>query len=174
MKIVFCDQCNGRNVLDDKALEKIKQLQHRCRICNRLMGQSSKDGVLDTRNFKLLFIDDDPGFLQIMEKVMGKDYSVTTALNGTDGFNLARMTHPDLILLDISLPDIDGYELCRSMKLHEDTYQIPIFFLTAHDRDIEEQIGFEVGGIDYITKPISMQVLHARIALYLKMNQLSS
>lgn len=174
MKIAFCDQCNGRNVLDDNDLEEFKQGRHGCQICGRPIRRELHEVVIDTTTFKLLFIDDDPGFLQIMDKIMSRDYTVGTAANGTDGMKVAKATQPDLILLDLSLPDIDGYGLCRSMKLDRDTCHIPILFVTAHDSDIEEQRGFEVGGMDYITKPISIQVLHARIALYLRMKQLIS
>ncbi len=173
MKILFCDQCNGRNVLNSEELEKIDRSQYSCRICGRVIPQVSHGDIIDTGSFKLLFVDDEQGFLHIMDKIMSKDYSVTIAANGADGFDLAKTTEPDLILLDISLPDIDGYELCKSMKLHGDTCHIPIFFVTAHDSDIEEQKGFEVGAIDYITKPISIQVLHAKVALHLRMKQLS-
>lgn len=173
MKIVFCDACNGRNILNSEELEKIDQSPYRCQICNRVIQQASYGDSIDTGSFKLLFIDDEQGFLHIMDKIMSKDYSVTIAANGADGFELAQKTQPDLILLDISLPGIDGYELCRSMKRHKETCHIPIFFVTAHDRDIEEQKGFEVGAIDYITKPISIQVLHGKIALHLRMKQLS-
>ncbi len=173
MKILFCDHCNGRNILGSEELEEISQGQYRCQICDRIIQPTSSKDIIDTSSFKLLFIDDEQGFLHIMDKIMSKDYSVTIAANGADGFDLAKTTEPDLILLDISLPDIDGYELCKSMKLHGDTCHIPIFFVTAHDSDIEEQKGFEVGAIDYITKPISIQVLHAKIALHLRMKQLS-
>jgi cyclic di-GMP phosphodiesterase len=173
MKIAFCDKCNGRNVFDDDELEKLKWAEHNCTICGRLSGQTVYEAIIDTMSFKLLFIDDELGFLQTMDAIMSKDYSVSTAANGAEGMKLAKSTQPDLIFLDISLPDIDGYELCRSLKLDDDTCHIPIFFITAHDRDIEEQKGFEVGAIDYITKPVSIQVLNAKIALHLRMKQLS-
>lgn len=174
MKLIFCDRCDGRNLLDESDLKKLQQGQQRCSICGRMIALTAPEAVMDTMTFKLLFIDDEPGFLQTMDNIMSRHYSVTTAANGADGMKLAREGQPDLILLDISLPDIDGYELCRAMKLDEDTCHIPILFITSRNSDIDEQRGFEVGGMDYITKPISIQVLHARIGLCLKMKQLTS
>ena len=172
MKIIFCDYCNGRNVLNDSGLEKMKN--HRCQICGRGLNTITCEEILDTASFKLLFVDDEPGFLQLMEHVLGQEYSVTIASNGIDAMKQAREIQPDLILLDINMPDIDGYELCRSMKLDDTTCHIPIIFVTANSGEFDEQIGFEVGGMDYITKPISIQVLQARIGLFLRLKQLSS
>ncbi|MEN8199471.1 MAG: response regulator [Thermodesulfobacteriota bacterium] len=174
MKIVFCDQCEGRNLLEEVDLEKLGQGRHRCSICGRAMAETPAEAVVDTTTFKLLFIDDEPGFLQTMDNIMARDYSVSTAADGAAGMKLAKEVQPDLILLDISLPDTDGYELCRTMKLDNETCHIPILFITSHDSDIDEQRGFEVGGMDYITKPISIQVLHARLGLFIKMKQLRS
>ena len=174
MKICFCNHCNGRNVCADDSGKESDSNHQRCSICGRPIDQTIYDSAIDTRNFTLLFIDDEPGFLHIMEKTMGKDFNVRIAANGAEGIALAKETQPDLILLDVSLPDKDGYELCRSMKLDDATCHIPVMFVTSHNRDIEEQLGFDVGGMDYITKPISLQVLHARIALFLGIKQLTS
>ena len=173
MKLVSCNKCNGINVLESAVVDELGSVQCRCQICGRIIPETLNKDILDTENFKLLIIDDEQGFLQIMNELLGKDYSVTTAVNGRDGFDLARKIQPDLILLDISLPDSNGYELCRSMKLHDDTCHIPIFFVTSHDDDLEEQKGFAVGAVDYITKPVVIQVLNAKIALHLQMKRLT-
>ncbi len=173
MKLLFCKKCNGTNVLGSTELNEAAFSQHTCQICDRTISDIGKEEIIDTRNFKILIIDDEQGFLQIMNEVMGKDYSVTLAANGRDGLNQAINIQPDLILLDVSLPDTNGYDLCRSMKLHDVTCHIPIFFVTSHDHDIEQQKGFNVGAVDYITKPVIIQVLHAKISLHLRMKQLS-
>jgi DNA-binding response OmpR family regulator len=171
MKVIYCNQCNARNMLTSDDLDLFQDFQVRCKICNRLMDKRSRKDVIDTADSKLLFIDDDLGFLQIMSQVMGKDYSVSIASTGKEGFDLAKEMQPDLIILDISLPDIDGYELCQIMKRDEATFHIPIIFATMHGHDIEEQKGFKVGGIDYIKKPISLQALDARIAVHLRVSR---
>jgi len=78
-----------------------------------------------------------------------------------------KMIQLDLILLDVALPDIGGYELCKFMKLHERTCHIPIMFVTSHNDNIKIQKGFELEAMDYIPKPISIQVLHSKIAIHL-------
>ncbi len=172
MKIFFCDKCNGKNILTSEKIEQISRGKCNCQICDRVLPQTAHKDFIDTSNFKLLFVDDDQAFLKLVEYVMSNDYSVSTTDNGADGLELALEIQPDLILLDIGLPDIKGYDLCRSMKRHENISHIPIFFITGCDSDIGEQIGFESGAVDYITKPISIQVLNAKIALLLRMNQL--
>lgn len=173
MKLLFCNKCHGTNVLELQDLYKENSDQYLCQICGRSIPDLLSKDIIDTEDFKLLIIDDEKGFLQIMEELMAKDYSVTTASNGRDGFDLAIKIQPDLIFLDIGLPDNNGYELCRSIKEHDATCHIPIIFVTSHDHDIEEQKGFDVGAVDYITKPVVIQVLKAKIAIYVRMKQIS-
>jgi two-component system alkaline phosphatase synthesis response regulator PhoP len=90
-------------------------------------------------------------------------YEVVTALDGEQGLEKARSQRPDLIVLDIMMPKLDGYETCKMLKADPETRSIPIILLSAKGRNIDQKIGFEVGADDYITKPFSPRKLVERI-----------
>ncbi len=90
-------------------------------------------------------------------------YDVITALDGEQALEKARGEHPDLIVLDIMMPKLDGYETCKALKGNPQTRDIPVILLSAKGRNVDQKIGFEVGADDYITKPFSPRKLVERI-----------
>ena len=113
---------------------------------------------------KILVVDDEVNITQILEFSIGAEgYEVITAANGEEAIDKARREQPDLIILDIMMPKIDGYEACRILKANPLTKGIPVVLLTAKGRDIDKRLGYEVGATDYIIKPFSPNKLVDRI-----------
>ena len=113
---------------------------------------------------KILVVDDEINITQILQFSIGAEgYDVITAQNGEEAIDKARREQPDLIILDIMMPRIDGYEACRILKANPLTKNIPVVLLTAKGRDIDKRLGQEVGAIDYIVKPFSPNKLIDRI-----------
>jgi putative two-component system response regulator len=116
----------------------------------------------------ILIVDDSPDNIDILRSILHKEYRVIVALNGATALKLTEsMKLPDLILLDIMMPVMNGYELCQSLKYNIKTRNIPIIFVTAKEDVIDEAKGFELGAVDYITKPIRPAVVKARIRTHL-------
>jgi len=113
---------------------------------------------------KILVVDDEINITQILEFSIGAEgYEVIAAQNGEEAIDKARREQPDLIILDIMMPIIDGYEACRILKANPLTKNIPVILLTAKGRDIDKRLGYEVGATDYIIKPFSPNKLIDRI-----------
>jgi DNA-binding response OmpR family regulator len=113
---------------------------------------------------KILVVDDEVNITQILEFSIGAEgYEVVTAANGEEAIDKARREQPDLIILDVMMPKIDGYEACRILKANPLTKGIPVVLLTAKGRDIDKRLGYEVGATDYIIKPFSPNKLIDRI-----------
>ncbi|MGL6072083.1 response regulator [Craterilacuibacter sp.] len=124
-------------------------------------------GMQDTRPV-VLVVDDMPDNLLLMGELLKNDYRVKLAPSGEKGLRIANSTpQPQLVLLDIMMPDIDGYEVCTRLKADERTRDIPVIFLTALSREEDETRGFALGAVDYITKPISPPIVLARVATHL-------
>ena len=111
----------------------------------------------------LLVIDDTPENLTLIYQLLKEDYTVKGANNGKKGLALAKQDQPDLILLDIMMPDMDGYEVCEYLKRDEATKDIPVIFVTAKAEKVDEHRGLVLGAVDYITKPINPDILRARV-----------
>lgn len=113
----------------------------------------------------ILAVDDTADNLQLIHAVLAKDYSLRAATSGEKALAmLDQGLEPDLILLDVMMPGIDGFETCRRLKQHPRSAQIPVIFISAKNEVIDEQTGFELGAVDYISKPISPAILKVRIA----------
>jgi len=113
---------------------------------------------------KILVVDDEIYIVHILDFSLGMEgYEVLTALDGEQAIEKARSEHPDLIVLDIMMPKLDGYETCKILKAGDDTKSIPVILLSAKGRNVDQKIGFEVGADDYITKPFSPRKLVERI-----------
>jgi two-component system alkaline phosphatase synthesis response regulator PhoP len=113
---------------------------------------------------KILVVDDEVYILHILDFSLGAEgFEVITANNGELAIEKAKQERPDLIVLDIMMPVLDGYETCRRLKRLSETKEIPVVLLTAKGRDIDKRLGFEVGAIDYIIKPFSPSSLIGRI-----------
>jgi putative two-component system response regulator len=112
----------------------------------------------------VLVVDDIPDNLSLLGTILKDDYKVKVANNGEKALRIARSeTPPDLILLDIMMPGMDGYEVCRQLKSDAATRDIPVIFLTARTGMEDEKHGLELGAVDYITKPISPPIVMARV-----------
>jgi len=119
----------------------------------------------------ILVVDDTPQNLSIMHDVLEGDYIVKLANNGARALKIAATTPPDLILLDIMMPEMDGYEVCQRLKADPATSRIPVIFVTALTDSTNEQQGFDAGAVDYITKPISPPVVLARVKSHLALRK---
>ena len=113
---------------------------------------------------KILVVDDEVYILHILDFSLGAEgFEVITANNGELAVEKAKQEQPDLIVLDIMMPVLDGYETLRQLKRQQDTKDIPVILLTAKGRDVDKRLGFEVGATDYIVKPFSPSRLIERI-----------
>ncbi len=118
---------------------------------------------------KILIVDDEPDILEFIKYLLEReDYQVETAANGIEAIQKSKTFKPDLILMDVMMPIMDGIEACRQIKLQPDTKNIFIIFLTARSEEYSEIAGFEAGADDYINKPVKPRVLLSRIKAILK------
>ncbi|MBR7780218.1 two-component system response regulator [Undibacterium rugosum] len=115
----------------------------------------------------ILVVDDCPGNLMLIEKMLKDQYKIQIANNGIKAIELATANPPDLILLDVMMPSIDGYETCRQLKTSNVTKSIPIIFLTSKNAAQDEEAGLLFGAVDFVRKPVSAGVLHARVRTHL-------
>jgi len=120
---------------------------------------------------KILIIDDTPANIQILHAVLGEAYSIFFAASGREGITMARKELPDLILLDIMMPGMDGYAVCRKLKGEALTRHIPLIFITAMSTVEDETKGLELGAIDYITKPFNPPIVKARVKNHLELKR---
>ena len=111
----------------------------------------------------ILFVDDEPINISVLAEFLSKDYRVLFCQSGQDALILARSKLPDLVLLDIELPDINGYEVCRQLKSNQATQNIPVVFSTGKDSPEDEVVGLNIGASDYITKPYNVELIRARV-----------
>jgi len=120
--------------------------------------------VMDNNQLKILIIDDQPSNLRFLSKILiEQGYRVQRAISGQLGLNAAQASPPDLILLDIMMPDLDGYEVCKMLKSTPQNRAVPVIFLSGLD-DVQDKIkAFKVGGVDYIIKPFQVEEVLARI-----------
>lgn len=119
--------------------------------------------------YKLLLVDDESQLLSQVVDLFGNEYQLSVAKDGRRALELAEREQPDLILLDIIMPEMDGYEVCRRLKRNPATQNIPVIFLTVKSDPRDEAFGLELGATDYITKPISPPLLLARVRNSLKL-----
>jgi len=120
----------------------------------------------------VLVVDDTPANIQILMETLKGDYRIIAAVNGQRALQLAAATpSPDIILLDVMMPEMDGYEVCANLKADERTRDIPIIFITAMNDAQDEARGLELGAVDYITKPFSQAVVLARVRSHLELKQ---
>jgi DNA-binding response OmpR family regulator len=125
------------------------------------------------QNMTILTVDDTPANIRLLTHYLEKQgYRVLTAEDGFEGFKAAILNHPDLVLLDVMMPGTDGYEVCELLKAEEETKDIPVVFLTAK-ADPEDRVkGFELGAVDYITKPFNLVEISSRVKTHLRLRYL--
>ena len=121
----------------------------------------------------LLIVDDEPGNLAAMRQILAEDHALVFARNGAEALAAAASRTPALILLDIEMPDMDGYQVCRTLKADPATASIPVIFVTGLAEVGDESAGFAAGAVDYIVKPFSPAIVRARIATHLSLVQTS-
>ena len=117
----------------------------------------------------ILVIDDESDLVELLKYNLAKEgYNVEFAFNGFDGIKIAEVVKPDIIILDLMLPDINGYEVCKRMKQNSRLSGVPVIFLSAKQEEVDKILGFEAGAEDYIIKPFSVNELLARVRAILK------
>lgn len=119
----------------------------------------------------VLVVDDMLENLAFVNEILKHDYRIKVATNGQKGLEVARRTRPDIILMDVTMPVMNGYEACRRLKEEAELKDIPVLFLTARTDEEDEKEGFILGAADYITKPVSPAILQARIRTHLSLKQ---
>ena len=118
---------------------------------------------------RVLIVDDDPDIIRLVSyNLMQAGFEVVTAGTGRQALEIAERQPPDLIILDLMLPDVDGMEVCRSLRAHELSTHVPIIMLTARGEEIDRVIGFELGADDYVMKPFSPRELVLRVKSILR------
>jgi putative two-component system response regulator len=118
---------------------------------------------------KILVVDDEPNNLQILKQVLENDYQLLFANRGELALEVARIKRPDLILLDIMMPGMNGYETCEELKRRPETANIPVIFVSAMGEVENEVQGFDAGAVDYVLKPISPTIVRRRIRTHLQL-----
>lgn len=113
---------------------------------------------------EILIVDDQTSNIKLLAAILGDDYRIRIATSGADALKIAESEpQPDLILLDIVMPEMDGYEVCRRLKDNPATQNIPVIFITALSSEADEERGLNLGAIDYIAKPLSAPIVRARV-----------
>jgi len=123
----------------------------------------------DIRRPRLLIVDDQPANVRVLAEALRPDYECSFATSGARALEMARAGDFDLILLDVVMPDLGGFEVCRRLKADERIAATPVIFVTASEEIEDETQGFEVGGVDYITKPIQPQTVRARVRTHIEL-----
>lgn len=119
----------------------------------------------------ILIVDDTPGNIDLLLELLG-NYRLSIALNGSDAIEMAQKTPFDLLLLDVMMPNLDGFEVCKLLKKNTNTKKIPVIFITAKTDEESIELAYASGGVDYVTKPFKPKELLARVKTHLHLNQL--
>lgn len=124
------------------------------------------EGVVQPSPKRVLVVDDEEGILELVEYHLRRaGFEVVLAQTGIEGYRLATHAEPDIVILDLMLPDMDGFEVCRRIRRHND---VPVLMLTARTDDIDKIVGLEIGADDYVTKPFNPRELVARVRALLR------
>jgi two-component system, OmpR family, alkaline phosphatase synthesis response regulator PhoP len=136
------------------------------------MGKRAGGSMTVTGNKKVLIVEDDRDILHLVKMYLDKEgFRTLTAENGAEAIRQAKYEHPDLIILDLMLPEIDGLEVCKKLRLIPQTSMLPIVIMTAKSEEHDRVVGLELGADDYLTKPFSPRELVARVkALFRRLN----
>ena len=111
----------------------------------------------------ILIVDDEPTNIEILSDALGKTYEILIAVNGQEALEVALKAIPDLILLDIVMPEMGGYDVCQSLKENLLLKDIPVIFITALDNEMQETLGLKLGAVDYIMKPFNAAIVKLRV-----------
>jgi diguanylate cyclase (GGDEF)-like protein len=116
---------------------------------------------------RVLVVDDGPFQVRLLAEVLKPEHEVVMAMNGPQALEVARRARPDLVLLDVMMPEMDGLEVCRRLQADAETQHIPVIFVTGQDSTDDETTGLAVGAVDYISKPIVPAIVRARVRTHL-------
>jgi len=119
----------------------------------------------------VLIVDDEPMNIEVLSRILGEEVDILFATHATEALDVARREQPDLILLDVMMPGMDGYTTCAVLKSAPETRDIPVIFVTALTGEDDEARGLEAGAIDYITKPVSPPIVRARVHNHLELKR---
>ena len=119
----------------------------------------------------VLVVDDAPDNVTLLNEILKNDYRIRVATNGERALEAARHSPPDIILMDVMMPVMNGYEACARLKQDELLKDIPVLFLTARSDERDEQKGFALGAADYIIRPVSPPILRARMMTHLALKR---
>jgi len=120
---------------------------------------------------KILIVDDAIINIQVLNELLKGEYRIFFATRGSEALDIATTALPDLILLDIMMPDIDGYDICRKLKADPLLKEIPVIFITAMSQEQDEVLGLELGAVDYITKPFNLSLVRLRVRNQLELKR---
>lgn len=123
-------------------------------------------GMLDRRQ-RLLVVDDQAVNIQALYRIFADDYQVLMAKSAASALEVCDKQRPDLILLDVMMPGMDGFEFCQHLKTDDRLRDIPVIFVTAHDDEVAETRGLDVGAVDFISKPVNAPIVRARVRTHL-------
>lgn len=137
-------------------------------------GRDTNDDLTPTHASRILIVDDAPANLQLLTNLLkDHDYTVYPATDGELALEFVQTTLPDIILLDIRMPGMDGYEVCRRLKADKRTASIPIIFISVLEAERDKVKGFQMGAVDYITKPFQPEEVLARIKTHFLLRELT-
>jgi PleD family two-component response regulator len=131
------------------------------------------DADVSVQPKKILLVDDEPINIQVLHRSFAQDYQVFMATSGQQAISAAIKQQPDIILLDVSMPGMDGFETCERLKSDLGTRGIPVIFVTAHNDLVREARGLDVGAVDFISKPIDPNLVRARVARHIGLKRQS-
>ena len=117
---------------------------------------------------RLLIVDDEPTNIHILSNILSGDYEIRAANNGERAIEAAKSQAPDLILLDMIMPGLDGLQVCKLLQDDEATKDIPVIFVTSMSDPANEELGLRAGAVDYISKPVSPPIVKARVKIHLQ------
>lgn len=130
--------------------------------------------MIDNGENTILIVDDTETNIDILVELLGDEYDILVALDGKSALEIAKEERVDLILLDIMMPEMSGFEVCEALKKDDKTRYIPVIFITAKSDDDSIDEAYEVGGIDYVLKPFRPRELRVRVKTQLRLKALSS
>ena len=138
-----------------------------------LTGQTAAPAAAPDERPRLLVVDDQRANIQALFQAFQADHKVLMATSGEQALAMCRSQPPDLVLLDVVMPGMDGFEVCRQLKADDATKDIPVIFVTGHNDEEAETRGLDVGGADFISKPINPRIVRARVKTQLTMKRQS-
>jgi putative two-component system response regulator len=119
-------------------------------------------------NNRILIVDDEPINIQVLSGILEGDYKLIAATSGQKALDLAKRQKPELILLDMVMPEMDGLAVCRALKADPETKEIPVIFVTSMSDAANEELGLDAGAVDYISKPVSPPIVKARVKIHIQ------